>query len=326
MPAADLFQLLRPTLTRGLAFSCLGLLAVAGAGAVALYRWLPHSAAADRQPARMGLALVASVCLLSAVLSLWTALQRLVRPGRLQPTQGVGRRLPRRGRVAAEGDALLAPLSGRACVAYCCRAYRHRADAERSFQLVYAAVGGMAFRLEGAGAVTAVHTLPRLLDEADALHGPDVLARARRWVASTPFTPRAGLIGGLSAAVELLGQSAQGELLPGRPYRLAWYDPGAADVDLKGLQFDEIVLALGAEATVVGNWSDAQRALVPSTRADEPTLAAGTAAGLEALHRELGGAELTAGGLREEGAAGAFFAAALVGAFGAAALLLMRVL
>lgn len=322
MNGLSLLRLLRPTLTRGLALSCLAFV-----GGVLLLGWgIARALPPPNNPAivhwRWGLALVASFCFTASAMSLASALQRVLWPGRRVPTQGLGRRVPRRGRVVPEGEPLLAPLSGQPCVAYFYRLYRWRDGADHAFELMYGGAAGMAFRLDSSGATVPVRTLPRVLDEPVVLEGPEVLARARQLVATTPFTPREGLAGGLATVAELVSNATQRVVQPGRPYRRDWIDPRVASVDLATLHFDEVTLPVGAQACVVGNWSDEAQAIMPSTTVTEPALAAVGEAGIAAMQRELGDMRIDGAELREGGPADAFVAAAITGAFGAGALVL----
>ncbi|MFO1327031.1 MAG: hypothetical protein U1F56_06710 [Rubrivivax sp.] len=325
-PAPSLLKLLRPTLTRGVLLGCTGYLATTVALAWLLWRRLPGGPA-ELKLARAGLALFAAGCLVAALVSLWAMVQRVLKPGQAMAGSGVGRRVVRRGRVVADGPLLQAPLSGTPCVAYIYKLFRvRRAGTDTYVDVFYAGAAGVAFRLEGDPVATPVHALPGLMDDAQPLQGAQALARARALVAHTPFTEREGLATGLTVAAELISNATQRLLQPGRIYRRDWVDPGAGGIDLRSLQFDEKLLPVDAQACVVGNWSDAAQAIVPSTTVTEPALAAVSPGGLAAMQRVLGAADLDGAEPREGGPGGAVVAAAVMALFGALALALAHLL
>lgn len=324
-PAGPFAQLFKSLVTPGLAVSCLGIVVAVAAAAWGLLHWLPMPpVAAELQPAVTGLVVLAAFFFVMALLSLWA----LIRPPAPMAGAGGSVAVPRRGRVVADGEPLSAPLSGTPCVAYFYRGYRREVQhGELTTIWSYCGLGSMAFSLDaGDGRKVAVRAVPQLMDEPVAATGPQALARARRHVAATRFDAAAGVLGGVNVAAQTLAALTGQPVQPGQPFRRDWFNSQAGDVDLQRLQFEEVLLPLDAPATVVGHWLAAQQAIVPSALAHEPTQAACTPQGVEALRASRGDVSVDGDELSPPSAARSVVAVILLTLFGSGALALARML
>lgn len=271
----DLAAVRWPRLRAADVLGCAGALVLVAVIAVAVVRWRQGQVPPDLQAALWGLALVTGFCASAVLLVLWGQLTlRLGLSG--SADAAADPRVVRQGRVQAAGDALVAPLSGRPCVAWFWRASATRRDGE--VDVVCGGLAATAFDLVQAPRSTAVRVLPRLLDAPRRLQGPVVVERLRRHLAAATPAP-GGVLGGLQQAAGLLSDMADQPLSTGTTYQRCWHDGRSLDGAAAWL-IEETVLAIDTPAAVLACWSDAAQALVPSGRLHLPALAAASAEGL----------------------------------------------
>lgn len=280
---SDLARAFKPLHNRRLASGCLSALAVWAVIAIGLWLKLPPAGPAGRDiwPFRAGMVLLAGGAFTVVAMSVWGLVvpYRPIHPGSGQP------RVTRRGRIVAVGEPLRAPLSGTPCVAYrYTLSRRHRRSSGHwTTMWVHAGAGSVPWALQQSqGPALSVNTVVHIAEPSQELEGPAMLERARRWVATTTFEPRAGAIGGIELSLALLADMKDVELTAGQPYRRDWVNNGD-DTDAPPIeQWEEAVLPVGATATVVGHLRQGKNFVVPP-EAIEPIRAATTEAGQSAL-------------------------------------------
>jgi hypothetical protein len=253
----------------GLAAGCVsGLVTVAVLGVVH-YNLL----AAVRQPGpRLALAVVSAVLLGLGLLSFWhlargfgrtgdSSLQELLRRARSGETPGDGEAVIATGAIRALGEPLLAPLSGTPCVFYLYRMYYVTVRNTRSGHdevPVYWGYASRPFALEARGTRVRVLAVPLPEQPSARRSGLDAIERARRLVASTSFEAKSGILGAVGSALSMARDAFtddDGEA------RRDWKREGD-DRDPEGLQLEETLLPLDAEASAHGAWSVERGAIV----------------------------------------------------------------
>ena len=277
--SSDLARAFKPLNNRRFASGCLSALAVWAVIAIGLWLALPPAGPGgkDAWPFRAALVVVAGGAFAVVAMSVWGQVSPY-RP--IHPASGLPR-VTRRGRIVPVGEPLRAPLSGTPCVAYrYTLSRRHRRSAGHWTTIwVHAGAGSVPWALQQSqGPTLAVSTVVHIADESRELEGPAMLERARQWLATTSFEPRAGAIGGVGLSLALLADMKDVELAAGQPYRRDWVnsqdDPDAPPIE----QWEEAALPVGATAIVVGHLHQGNRFVIPP-EAIEPIRAATTDAG-----------------------------------------------
>lgn len=176
------------------------------------------------------------------------------------------------GTVQPTTGSLRAPLSGRECVAYLYRMYYQTPTPDRvrlEDHPVYWGVANRPFVVNTPSQAVHVLAIPRLVDPATTHSDPAAVTRAQDWVATTQFEPVASTVLGpagtaLAMVTSMLGNDT-GE------QRCDWQTGGDAR-DPGTLRLEEVVLPVGATASVAGTWSTGRGAIVAGSL---PTAGAG---------------------------------------------------
>lgn len=170
------------------------------------------------------------------------------------------------GQVLATGTAkpsglpLVAPISGRACVAYFYRMYHVPGGAEDGNEVTeYWGLASTPFVVDSPRGAVRVRAVPRIVDEAAALEGGEAVERARRHVRSARFETAGGAAGILGTVFTMLDDILTDD---DAQYRRDWMRDGGPR-DPADLVLEETVLPAAAEVSVVGPWSARLRAIVP---------------------------------------------------------------
>lgn len=150
----------------------------------------------------------------------------------------------------AFGEALTAPLSAMPCVAYWYRMYSVTATASehRREVPVYWGAACIPFRIESPLRSVRVVAVPNLADRATQLKLEIHVNRAKAFLQSAHLEQIYGIGGALGTAFSIVDDVLAGE---NQQYRRDWARQGPA-IDPSQLLLEETVLAIGANATVVG--------------------------------------------------------------------------
>lgn len=170
------------------------------------------------------------------------------------------------GQVLATGTAkpaglpLVAPISGKECVAYFYRMYHVPGGSDDGDEVtVYWGVASTPFVVESPRLAVRVRAVPRIVDEPAVLEGGEAIERARRHLRSARFETAGGIAGVLGTAFTMLDGILTDD---DARYRRDWMRDGAPR-DPADLVLEETVLPAGAEVSVAGPWSARLRAIVP---------------------------------------------------------------
>ena len=254
---------------RKTALGCLAYLGLFAALAVVLDRWTaPWLDAAVRPWVGVAVALQFTL----AIGALWTALLgvlnrsgsravvlALAAAGTLPDQDGVA---VVTGTVRAATLPLQAPLSGTPCVAYSYRMFHQVRNSKGRLDTVpvFWGLASRPFIVDTRARAVRVMAVPWLQDDASRLSSPDVVARARQYVASTRFEEAAGLLGAVGSVfgtVRVLFTDDDGE-------HRADYRSTDRSRRIETLLLEESVLPVGARASVAGSWSTSRGAIIPS--------------------------------------------------------------
>ena len=184
------------------------------------------------------------------------------------------------GQVLATGTAkpaglpLVAPISGKECVAYLYRMYHVPGGSDDGDEVtVYWGVASTPFVVESPRLAVRVRAVPRIVDEPAVLEGGEAIERARRHLRSARFETAGGIAGVLGTAFTMLdGILADDDA----HYRRDWTH-GAGPRDPADLILEETLLPAGAEVAVAGPWSASRRAIVSHVEGVELMGASATA-------------------------------------------------
>jgi hypothetical protein len=108
-----------------------------------------------------------------------------------------------------------------------------------------------------------VLAMPKIDDEASQLDGPDAIARAQRWITSTPFENAAGMGGMLATVYEITSDVLTEHGAQRRDFRRTDTTRSAAS-----LRLEESIVPVGASVTVSGAWSTRHNGIVPGSAID----------------------------------------------------------
>jgi hypothetical protein len=230
---------------------------------------------------RYALAALASVLLTVGLSSFWSlargqgrgkrAPAALLQRARSGETPEDGQPMIATGKIEPLSTPLIAPLTGIPCVGYQYRMYyrgrragsRHATDRVP----VYWGSASQPFALRSDTSVRTVRAVPLMASVAESRKDAITLDRARQLIQTTSFeataaNPRAGL----GTAFEMINDvftDDDGEV------RRDWKRAGD-ERDPKDLILGEIVLPVGALASVHGTWSSARDAIVSDLASDSP--------------------------------------------------------
>lgn len=168
------------------------------------------------------------------------------------------------GVARPKGTELRSPISGTPCVAYQYRVYERIRIGHEDWQvkLWYWGYGAVPFSLQTSGRSLAVAAAP-LLSMDSKIRGPnESLDEFRTYIDHTTFLQAAPLVG--TAAAFLTTCS---ELLSGQQAELRrdWAS-SSGEVELEGLTFEETLLPIDTQVSLLGSWSSDDRAIVPRSR------------------------------------------------------------
>lgn len=173
------------------------------------------------------------------------------------------------GTVRASTDTLHAPISGTPCVAYMYRMYfeQHlRNTARKEHVPVYWGVASRPFLLDTPSQAVRILAAPQLVVPPTSHRGPEAVRRATDWVAATEFEPTVpNPLGTVGSAMSIVGTMMRNDT---GAQRRDWCRSGDAR-DPATLILEEIVLEVGATASVAGRWSVERRAIVAGPAATD---------------------------------------------------------